>query len=346
MKEVFKLLVKASLLAKSVNSAFEKFSKEIVDLESQEVTTAHRSRKWLVEQIEDFPESVDDFPEIYLSENDVQMGSFSRRTKRRPLDDIDFLVVFSAQGSTYYESTDGIIYITVPDSAKTLKNLCDDGSAQLNSRKLLNKFKSALADIHQYDKADIHRNQEAVTLKLKSYTWNFDIVPAFITSFDSNGRNYYLIPDGNGKWKKTDPRVDAVRTTEINQHHSGKLLKIIRMIKYWNINGAMPSISSYLLENIVLNYFEDLQEIQFTQIALAGFFDHLQYAIYSSCIDPKGIQGDLNQLDYTTKWKISNAAKKAAEHAQSAISLEIGNDMESAISYWKKIFGSEYPSYG
>jgi Second Messenger Oligonucleotide or Dinucleotide Synthetase domain len=343
VKEVI-LMLQASLSAKSVNSAFEKFSKNVVDLDPEEVVIARKSRKWLVQQIESFPETIDNFPSIYLAENDVQMGSFSRRTKTRPLDDIDFLVVFSAQGSTYYEPIFGGIHINVPENAKTLRELCDGD--QLNSRKLLNKLKSSLSDVHQYEKADIHRNQEAVTLKLKSYTWNFDIVPAFITAPDSEGRNYYLIPDGNGKWKKTDPRIDSKRTTEINQRHDGKLLKIIRMIKYWNKNGSMPSISSYLLENISLNYFEGLTEIKSTQEALRDFFIYLKNAIYFPCMDPKGIQGDLNQLDYSTKWKVSNAAKQAAEHAQNAISYEIDNDHESAIDEWKKVFGSKFPSYG
>lgn len=334
------------LTAKTVTAAFDEFSKNIVDLDPDDVDTARSSRKWLVSQIESFVGSVDGFPAIYTEENDVQMGSFSRRTKTRPLDDIDFMVVFSAQGSTYNKGVfDGAIHISVPESAKSLRSLCDE-YGELNSRKLIEKLKGSLSGVPQYSKADIHRNLEAVTLKLKSYDWVFDIVPAFLTKAESDGRTYYLIPDGNGKWKKTDPRIDAKRATDVNQKLEGKLLKIIRMIKYWNKNGAMPSIPSYLLENIALNYFDGVTKIYTTQSALKDFFVNLQSAIYCSCPDPKGIQGDLNQLDWATKNKIAEAAKKAAQHAQNAINFTIDRDHESAINEWISVFRGDFPTYG
>ena len=82
--------------------------------------------------------------------------------------------------------------------------MCSDGTDILNSRKVIEKFKSGLNNVSQYGSSEINRYQEAVTLKLLSYTWNFDIVPCFFTADDVNGKNYYLISDGNGDWKKTD----------------------------------------------------------------------------------------------------------------------------------------------
>lgn len=158
----------------------------------------------------------------------------------------------------------------------------------LNSVRLLNKLKSSLQNVPQYSAADIKRNQEATTLKLTSYDWNFDIVPAFLTAPDSFQRTYYLIPDGYGKWKKTDSRVDAKRATEINQKRNGKVL---RLIKYWQKRSVVPVIGSYLLENLVLNYF-DTNEVSTTdQLALRDVFFNLSTSIYSCCYDPKGIQG-------------------------------------------------------
>ncbi|CAD5789332.1 Uncharacterised protein [Escherichia coli] len=74
-----------------------------------------------------------------------------------------------------------------------------------------------------YSETDVKRNQEAATLKLKSYDWNFDIVPAFITTPDSFGKTYYLIPDGNCHWKKTDPRIDMQKVTDLNVKLSGNI---------------------------------------------------------------------------------------------------------------------------
>ncbi|RED32291.1 hypothetical protein [Paenibacillus sp. VMFN-D1] len=330
----------------TVNKAFDYFQKNVVDLDPNVSNSAKSSRNWLVDKLENFPNTVENFPKIYLAENNVQMGSFSRRTKIRPLDDIDFLLVFSAEGSTY-DATSNQSYdldINSPSTAKELYNLCDDG--KLNSRKLINKVVSALSNVPQYEKADIHRNQEAATLKLSSYTWNFDIVPAFITAPNVLGNTCYLIPDGSGKWKKTDPRIDANRTTRINTKHGGKVLPLIRLIKYWNARPTMPSISSYLLENIALYYFDNKFFLGTIQGELKNFFLHLEDAIYNMCLDPKGFQGDLNTLDEATKDKISDAASLARMNAEKAIDARDDDDHKKAIEYWGYVFGSNFPEYG
>ncbi|HDH4816050.1 TPA: nucleotidyltransferase, partial [Staphylococcus aureus] len=113
-------------------------------------------------------------------------------------------------------------------------------SNRLNSRKVINKFIELLNKIPQYEYSDIKRNQEAATLKLATYKWNFDIVPCFFTKKDLNGNTHYLIPDGNGYWKKTDPRIEKSIISELNQINGGKLLDIIRIIKYWNKNSIAP----------------------------------------------------------------------------------------------------------
>ncbi|MED4164976.1 hypothetical protein P4642_20125, partial [Halalkalibacterium halodurans] len=99
----------------SIYSSINTFAKNIVDLDPENLAKARSSRKWLVRKIEDFPTTDESFPKIYTAENDVQMGSFSRRTKIRPIDDIDFIVVFNAEGTTYSTSIfDGKISMNVP----------------------------------------------------------------------------------------------------------------------------------------------------------------------------------------------------------------------------------------
>ena len=72
---------------------------------------------------------------------------------------------------------------------------------------MLNLLKNELAKIYDYEKADIHKNKEAVTLKLNSYRWNFDIVPCFLQCQSMHSRKYYLIPDVESYWNKSDTRI-------------------------------------------------------------------------------------------------------------------------------------------
>ncbi|UXJ71436.1 hypothetical protein [Lysinibacillus fusiformis] len=331
-------------MAKSIHASINEFSKNCVDLDPTKLGTARSSRNWLVDKIENFEKTDNEFPEIYKKENNVQMGSFARRTKIRPLDDIDFIVVFDGKGSKYVTNSYGEITINVPETATNLSRLTNDENS-LNSIKLLNKLKSSLQNVPQYSAADIKRNFEAITLKLTSYDWNFDIVPAFITAPDSSQRTYYLIPDGQGKWKKTDPRIDARRATEINQKRDGKVLRIIRLIKYWQKRHSVPNIGSYLLENLLLNYFNNNEVSASDQVTLRDVFSYLRNSIYHSCNDPKEIQGNLNLLNLDVKDRFSEAAAKASICAQNAINFMAKDDHKAAHAEWKKVFGSEFPDY-
>ncbi|MEH7485008.1 nucleotidyltransferase [Neobacillus drentensis] len=327
----------------TTQKAFDVFSSDYVDLIPDRAKKAIDSRNWLIEQIEKSPQNDLSFPNLYKEKNGKMMGSFSRKTKIRPLDDIDLLIVFSANGTTYHSFSDRT-EMYVPETAQNLLLLSNEG--KLNSIKVLNKIKSALKSVQNYSQAEIRYNQEAVTLKLKSYEWNFDIVPAFFTSPESNGRTYFVIPDGKGNWKKTDPRIDAQRTTKINQWHSKKLLKVIRLLKHWNNRPLAPKMGSYLLENMILDYFEWRSLISSPQVAIRDFFEHLKIAIYSNCIDPKGIQGDINTLNLDEKIKVAAAAGRFATICNGAIIYEILGDHENAIKEWKKVFGDNFPSYG
>ena len=115
-----------------------------------------------------------------------------------------------------------------------------DNYGYLNSTKVLNKFKSSLAGVRNYQKADIKRTGVAVVLSLSSYAWVFDIVPAFPVKDYSSGIAHYLIPDGLGEWMRTDPRKDQELITEVNKRHNSLLLPLTRLIKYWNTYRYSP----------------------------------------------------------------------------------------------------------
>lgn len=242
-------------MANNVNSAFTVFLRDTINLDPEQTKKARGSRDWLRSNINNFSNNDKHFPEPY-SEKDINFGSFARRTKKRPLDDIDMMFCLSGEGATYTENTQNIT-ISGPSPESNLSRYCFEGSDIVNSTKIINRFIYNLKNVAQYQYADTKRNGEAATLKLVSYPWNFDIVPCFFTKEDNQGNTYYLIPDGAGNWKKTNPKVDQERTTQINQNHNGRVLNIIRIMKYWNGRATMPSMGSYLLENIIINYYKD-----------------------------------------------------------------------------------------
>lgn len=324
----------------TVNSAFKEFMRDKVNLETSQTSTARKSRDNLITNINAFS-GYEDFFNIYSDKN-LKFGSFARRTKIRELDDIDLMICLSADGSrTYFEDTD---CIHINGNENDRKNrLLTDGTIYLNSTKVINRFVSKLSDLSDYDKAEIHKNHEAATLKMKSYTWNFDVVPCFYTTGD-----FYLIPDGKGNWKKTDPRIDNERTTMINQKHSGNLLNLIRLVKYWNNRKVTMKINSYLLECMILNKYETMEKLEswWLDLQFRDILNYLASAILRRVDDPKGIQGDLNSFSWEDRCKISEALSAAHEKAVEAANLEINKkDQKAAIAKWKEVLGSEYPNY-
>jgi len=332
-------------MVKTVNEAFSVFLRDFVNLDPDETQRARNSRDWLLSQIHLFPDKDPNFPKLY-SEKDISFGSFARRTKKRPLDDIDMMIALSAEGGVYHEFTDRI-EIYIDESVYQLKTLCFDNTKTLSSRKVINKFISLLKQVPQYEKTDIKRNMEAATLNLKSYPWTFDIVPCFFTTKNQFNRDYYLIPDGQGHWKKTDPRIDRKRVTEINQRHDGNVLNVIRLMKYWNKRPTMPSMSSYLIENMILGFYstQDTKASGYVYLEVPKVLQYIQTSIYDPINDPKEIQGNINQLSIEDKDKISKRAYCDYSRSLEARALEQKGNHKLSIAKWSEIFGLNFPTY-
>jgi len=329
-------------MASTVNSAFKEFMKYHVDLDKDQVALARASRDWLIGQVNNFPSKYDDFPAVY-EEKHFGFGSFARSTKKRPLDDIDYLICMRANGLTYSEIGD-TVYLHVPEDAKPFDKLLQTSGVYLSSIKVVNRFVKYLDEIPQYEQADINRNQEAATLKLKSYDWNFDIVPCFFTEPDIYEKTYYIIPDGSGNWKKTDPTLDKARTTRVNQDNGGNVLQVIRAMKYWNKRPTMASMGSYLLENMILDYYETNEATQWVDLEVKKVLLYIKNSIFNSVNDPKNIQGNINTLTSEQKSSIYIRANGDYGKAVEAVYHET-TDPAFAISKWQSVFGPNFPAY-
>lgn len=332
-------------MASTVNQAFDEFMKNHVNLDPNDTKDARSSKDWLFGQLDSFGASDEAFPESYV-ECHISYGSFSRRTKKRPLDDIDLMVCMKGNGCTYLAFQDRV-EVHVPDNCPRFRNYVNEGTNILNSKKIINAYVAKLGTVGQYRSAEIKRNLEAVTLNLVTHDWVYDIVPCFITAADHEGRTYYLIPDGKGHWKRTDPRLDAQRLKAVNDKHQGRVLNVIRLVKYWNKRKTMPDMGSYLLENMILDYYEGQAEVasEFVDIECVKVILDIYYRVYKQVLDPKDIQGDLNNLSDEDKAKIRSRAADDYYKAKKARELEGANNHKDSIYQWKQVFGDDFPNF-
>jgi hypothetical protein len=338
-------------MAKTVSGAFAEFRRNCVDLDAGEVSAARRSRDYLQQQIASLTARYGAFPRLDPNSSpSVASGSFARRTKIRPLDDIDFFVVLERRGIRQRQSwwDQWRYYLTPKHAEPTVLAELTNKDGHISSTRVLNLLKSALAAAPNYASADIHRNGEAVSLKLSSYPWVFDIVPAVPHVNWWTGRvDWFLMPNGKGDWMRADPRRDAARATEANQRHNGLLLPLIRLVKYWNTNRLRQGLSSYYVETLCFNVFNNRSALTSLSAGLDTFFRKAPAQVSSPCPDPKGLEPRLDRnLNRETKDWVRQAMREAARAAREARKAEKRGDVAGAFESWRRIFGPEFPRFG
>ena len=334
-------------MANTVNKAFEEFMKNTVNLDPSIVSAARKSRDNLLENIAEFSRK-EGFFKLWKDMN-IQFGSFARKTKCRELDDIDLMICINAEGATYenFWNTWDNIYIHASSDNDAQKSCIDDYN-HLSSTKVLILFKKKLEELPEYSRSEINRHGEAIVLNLKTKDWSFDIVPCFHTVQESDGRSYYLIPNGNGDWKKTDPAIDRDHIIQTNQSHDGKVLELIRLVKKWNKVKNVKTMPSYLLETMVINYCDSISSLNnFIDLRFRDCLLYIANHILNNVYDLKRIQGNINDLSTDNRYTVKQKAQNDYDKACSAIDFEMTQkDMRKSISKWGEIFGSDFPKYG
>ena len=333
-------------MATTVNNAFNEFMKNTVNLDPDIVSSARDSRDNLLDNIDEFSNK-DGFFNLYKDFN-VHFGSFARKTKCRELDDIDLMIGIAADGATYNSNDpwDNMKITASISNAAQQECTRDDGT--LNSTQVANKFKKELENVREYSRSEIRRSGEAIVLNLKSKIWAFDIVPCFRTVTEDDGRIYYLIPNGNGNWKKTDPIKDKKHITNTNQNKAGRVLELIRLCKRWNKTKNAKTMPSYLLETLIINHCDEEEELsQWIDIRFKKALKYISDHITSPVYDLKEIQGDINTLDILDKYTLKFKAQSDYEKACEAIKLETEDkDQKKSINKWREILGGDFPTYG
>lgn len=329
----------------TVWGAFDAFRRNTVDLDPNQTAVARASRDNLVDQLVALGGKVVGFPQ--LTGKHMYFGSFARRTKIRPIDDIDIMILLDGEGTRLKPGYSSLYeyWLRIEDKTAPLAAFPDD-CGYVNSTRVLNRIRDSLKSVSQYSSAEIHKTQQAVTLNLKSYSWVFDVVPA-IGVKGENGTVCYIIPDGFGDWIKTDPRVDQKNITDANDEHDLEFIPTMRVLKYWNGRTSKPRLPSYYFETLVINTFRYAPTIQSFPLAVKYFFQVAPTYLTSSCPDPKGLGPDLDEdIERSTKEKVEEAMKKAADDAWYAVYYQQRGYQKDAINRWSDVFGPQFPSYG
>lgn len=118
---------------------------------------------------------------------------------------------------------------------------------QQNSESVRAKVKR-FADYY-YSTSEVHLDAPCVKLEMGHI--KSDLVPA-IKQVWLDG---YEIPNGSGGWMDTDPDQLDHKLVTVNKSMEGNVVRrVVRLCKYWNKAKENSALSSYQLENAVLDH--------------------------------------------------------------------------------------------
>src|SRR4030042_3868859 len=244
--------------SRTINSAFETFMDNEINIPKGIRSIASTSQKHLREFLSSEKDRDDTFPRVLLIEdNDFLGGSFARHTKIWPLDDIDIYIPLD--GHSLFYSEWGMVqpYTVVSDSIITSNPLLKPRwmTAQyISSQKLISEFATVL-NRHYPNQTKIKANRQAVSIRMTHGETNsggglgYDVVPCFSMKPHNNTEfPFYLMPNGNDGWIRTNPRLDNEISKQLHTSNYKTYRKTVKLIKYWNNLKLKGSINSYYIE--------------------------------------------------------------------------------------------------
>lgn len=236
----------------------------------------------------------------------ILIGSASKGTVIRPVDDVDVLAVFDNVNnawSKYWNDSKSFIYrIRDAYNGISIQQVGTRGQA-------VRVF---------YDGGG-----------------HVDVAPVF----RGNGEVYNL-PDGAGGWIQTAPILAnswfMLRNRELNY----QLGPLIRIAKSWN-RAHSKRMRSFHLETVAAKTFATLGANH--RMNLQHFFEWAPNWLTVS--DPGGQGGDLSSyLTFSGRQELLKAFRSAADRASSANAAEARGDHEEAKRLWRIILGGDFPT--
>jgi hypothetical protein len=255
-------------------------------------------------------------------QRDVLVGSYSRKTAVRPLNDVDVFLVLDP---------------AVHGARKYSEPLL-----------ILEDLQRALRGCYPSPGPATRIQGRSVNVEFSGTGIGYDIIPAFFHSMQGTLPTdvVYEIPDRNRRtWIRTNPERHRQRCVEANQRAGGMLNRIIKAAKHWNrsqkdARGEKPW-RSFHLESLAYGAFRSPPGSE--RAGLAALLNHLVASASSSCPDPAGLGPSVDSdIDWGARQRAQQLTQSAASLAADAMAQERYGDHAAAAGRWRQLLGSEF----
>jgi hypothetical protein len=169
---------------------------------------------------------------------------------------------------------------------------------------------------------------------------NVDVTPVIHFVSTVGGIDEYWMPEGNGEpsWKRTNLKIDQRNVSRTNQALDGNLLKVIRMLKWWNATRNADRLKGIHLETMVIQLMAGRRFTGWSD-TLRYLFDGLRAAVLQDCPDPTGLGPPLNSsLAVNDRAETATALAFASHVATRADQLAAQGETQQALLTWRYLF--------
>jgi hypothetical protein len=281
--------------------AFEQFLGNITVTPYQKTSIIQARKSSAIENLTKAFPATSDMPFLEAK----LIGSASKGTIVRPLDDIDVLAVFSNTKNAWKK------YRT-------------------DSKAFLYRIRRAYDGV---EAAQVGARGQAIRVFFQN-GGHVDVAPVFRQSAD-----VFHLPAGDGSWILTSPFIANGWFAQKQGQLGNNLAPLVRMLKKWNATHS-KRLRSFHLETIAGNTFKTLASNRRT--GLRYFFEWAGSHI--DVYDPGGQSGLLSTyLSRSGRTDVKSSFDAATERSIKAINAEQNGNHAEAKRLWRVVLGSAFP---
>jgi hypothetical protein len=250
----------------------------------------------------------------------VPSGSLARSTQREPLNDVDIIIVYNAEGHPEWGQPGESAASALDHVQTSVKELLGANSGTIAKEVRLAKTRNHSVKCW-FDDPD---SENAFTV---------DAMPAL-----RQPGGELLVPEKKSSdWIRTNPEL-LIERVRLRQQEWDLFRPLVRVLKFWN-DCQCKEMKSLTVEVLALN---NLPVEANRPRALQRFFQAAVHAVDQPVEDPAGLCGEVQpDLDRAAAKKFLD---EAASHAWKAVNAQDANETDRAACLWRRVFGEDFPA--